>query len=166
MLGFCSNPDCNTQVMDLAKKGEGRFLTNYRDHWIELSNGTIMRVGVCVNCKAKLVSGSNVRKTAEKILQKHKAYWTTDPYAPKDFQSMEIVSPNTSEKGFMEKRMREEETEKTQLDEQKENFKKNHSVEMKKIEKEEKEREKKNLLEQQEWGAFDPESLPDTAGKS
>jgi len=102
MLGKCSN--CKTQIMDLELRGQKRLLTNYRDHIVELSNGTLMRVGVCVNCKALLVAGLKVKETADNILKNHKAYWDGDRYAPKGYKSLIIIDPNSTENKYMQKR--------------------------------------------------------------
>jgi len=102
MLGKCSN--CKTQIMDLELRGRKRLLDNYRDHIVELSNGTLMRVGVCVNCKILLVAGAKVKETADNILKNHKDYWENDQYAPKGFKDFIIVDPNSTEDKFMKKR--------------------------------------------------------------
>ena len=90
--------------MDLELRGQKRLLTNYRDHIVELSNGTLMRVGVCVNCKALLVAGLKVKETADNILKNHKAYWDGDRYAPKGYKSPIIIDPNSTENKYMQKR--------------------------------------------------------------
>ena len=106
MLGKCSN--CKTQIMDLELRGRKRLLDNYRDHIVELSNGTLMRVGVCVNCKALLVAGLKVKDTADNILKNHKDYWEKDSHAPDGFKSLIITDSNTSEDKFMKKKAENE----------------------------------------------------------
>lgn len=120
MLGKCSN--CKTQIMDLELRGQKRLLTNYRDHIVELSNGTLMRVGVCVNCKALLVAGLKVKETADNILKNHKAYWEGDQYAPKGYKSLIIIDPNSTEAKFMQKRADRTLDEKERLDMQRLEF--------------------------------------------
>ena len=105
--------------MDLTLRGQKRLLGNYRDHIVELSNGTLMRVGVCVNCKALLVAGSKVEDTADNILKNHKEYWNNDPYAPKGYKSLIITDSNSTEEKFMQKRAGRILEEKERLDFQK-----------------------------------------------
>ncbi len=102
MIGICSN--CDTQVMDLNRRGQDRFLLNYRDHIVELSNNTLMRVGVCVNCKKLLEDEKTAQETSDNILRKHKEYWNSDEYAPIGFEDFTIIDPNTNEEKFAEKR--------------------------------------------------------------
>jgi len=117
MLGKCSN--CKTQIMDLELRGRKRLLDNYRDHIVEISNGTLMRVGVCVNCKILLVAGTKVKETADNILKNHKEYWEVDKYAPKGFKDLFIADPNSTEDKFMKKRADKMLEQKEKLDFQK-----------------------------------------------
>jgi len=102
MIGKCSN--CDTQVMDLNRRGQDRFLSNYRDHIVELSNNTLMRVGVCQNCKALLEDEKTAQEVADNILKKHKDYWNNDEYAPIGFEDFTIIDQNTNEDKFAKKR--------------------------------------------------------------
>jgi len=120
MLGICSN--CGTQIMDLNQRGQDRLLTNYRDHIVELSNGTLMRVGVCVNCKELLVAGKKVKETADKIMEKHKEYWRNDEHAPRGFEDFSITDPNTDEDKFRKKRGDKIVKEEKNLQKQKDDF--------------------------------------------
>ncbi len=93
--------------MDLTQKGAKRFMTNYRDHEIEVGDAdgrplSIMRVAVCVNCKALLTSGKKVQDTADAILKKHKDYWREHPEEFSestgqvfDFETFTVTDPNT-----------------------------------------------------------------------
>lgn len=155
--------------MDLSLRGPKRLLTNYRDHWVELSNGTIMRVGVCVNCKESLVSGEKVREVADGILKKHKEYWADDPRSPESLQNVSIVDANGNEKSFLEKKRREQVTETEKLQKQKDDFQDNHEREAARMEREKAEteaREEKRILKDlRKWDEFDPETLPDSNEK-
>lgn len=117
--------------MDLTKRGRDKLLPNYADHIIELSNGTIMRVGVCSDCKLLLVSGDQVQVTADNILQNHIEYWDSlneddsevavlqsdktpvkmgvsedlgQKTIPNDYQDFTVVDPNTDEISFLNKK--------------------------------------------------------------
>lgn len=122
--------------MDLTKRGQSRLLSNYRDHIVELSNGTLMRVGVCQNCKELLVSGKIVKKTADNILKRHKDYWATDEHAPRGFEDFEIIDPNTDEEKFAKKRKGVFVAQEKALTEQKANFEAMHEIEEARIKKE------------------------------
>jgi hypothetical protein len=123
--------------MDLTRKGQERFLVNYRDHVLEISNGTLMRVGVCQNCKELLVAGKKVKKTAEDILENCKAFWRgSDEYAPHGFEMFEVIDPNTDEDKFALKRKNKNLEEGEKLQAQKDYFAENHDIEEKRIEKE------------------------------
>lgn len=113
-------------------------MVNYRDHIIELSNGTLMRVGVCQNCKELLVAGKKVKATADNILKRHKDYWNTDEHAPKGYKLFSITDPNTDEDKFMVKRKQKFVAEEEALQAQKENFKLNHKKEVERLNKEQK----------------------------
>ena len=91
MTGYCSS--CGAEVIDLVAK---KFLPNYTTHIVELSDGTIMKVGVCTACKLKLTSGKNVQKTADAILNNHKTYWSDKKARPRNFKDLMITDPNTS----------------------------------------------------------------------
>lgn len=97
MTGYCSA--CGAQIIDLSGV-RPRLLPNYREHIIELSNETMMRVGVCVTCKGKLVSGSKVKTTANAILANHRIYWGVQKRRPKNFDKLTVSDPNTDEKKF------------------------------------------------------------------
>lgn len=105
--------------MDLTQRGAKRFMTNYRDHWLELSHG-LMRVAVCVNCKEKLVSSTEGKKVAEAILEKHKEFWRSDINAPKGFEEFLILDTNSSEEKYLTKRKQAEQEQIDELDKQKE----------------------------------------------
>lgn len=141
MLGFCSN--CGQQIMDLTKKGQDRLLINYRDHMVELNNGTLMRIGVCQNCKELLVAGNDVMKVAKKILDNHKNFWDNDEHAPVGYEKFDIADPNTDEEKFMAKRNIKIDDEEKALQKQKDDFKKNHAIEMKRQKDEKKKIEQK-----------------------
>jgi hypothetical protein len=114
MLGFCSS--CGKSIIDLKKKGKkasAKFTEDYREHIIELSNFTIMRIAVCAECKEYLVSGAEVIKMAQKIVDNHILYWKNHKKgAPKNYDKIKVVNPNTTPRDFMrkkEKKRREEE---------------------------------------------------------
>ena len=116
MTGYCTA--CGVEIMDLSEKGKARLLESYASHIVELSDGTLMQVGVCADCKLKLVSGENVKKTADKILDNHKTYWSgqDDKKRPIDYDKMTVTDPNTSpEKHFKKKAIKEHEEKITRL---------------------------------------------------
>lgn len=119
MIGWCSS--CGVQVMDLTKKGAKRFLPNYREHYVELSDRTLMRVGVCEDCRSSLTSGPNVAKTADKILKNHKTYWKFNGRRESAYKDLKIEDPNTDELKFrrnrqLRKHQEEEAKQKKDLD--------------------------------------------------
>lgn len=107
MLGFCSS--CGVKIISLGRTP--KFLENFKEHYISLSNGTLMKVGVCDVCRVELVSG-DAKKMAEKILENHKEYWknrtkqvkfaTRD--IPKFFLKLEVKNPNTNPVDFIRKK--------------------------------------------------------------
>ena len=102
MIGWCSS--CGVQVMDLTKKGAKRFLPNYKEHYVELSDHTLMRIGICEDCRANLTSGPDVLKTAAKILKNHKTYWKFVGLGKK-YQDLKVEDPNTDEGKFRRNRV-------------------------------------------------------------
>jgi hypothetical protein len=129
--------------MDFNKRGHDRIMTNYRDHIVGLSNGTIMRVGVCENCKELLVSGEDVLKTAKNILKKQKKYWDSDDHAPIGYESFEITDPNTNEEKHAEEKQHEHFKQTDQLERQKKNYEEQHEKTMERMELKEKRRQEK-----------------------
>ena len=105
MVGYCSS--CGAQIIDLTKQGKDRFLPNFTQHTIELSNGTLMAVGVCSDCKVKLVGGKNVQATADTIVGNHKIYWAVqdEGMRPKDFVTITATDPNTSYEKWYNKKI-------------------------------------------------------------
>lgn len=103
MLGKCSNKNCNAQIIDLDKKGNARFLENYRDHWFE-SNLGLMRIGVCSECRSALVTGENAQKVVQGIISKHQEHWRGDINAPEGFADMIILDTNSSEEKYLDRR--------------------------------------------------------------
>lgn len=106
MLGFCSA--CGAKIIDIKKKGGKaslRKLENYKEHIVELSNGTIMRVAVCDNCKIELVAGKAL-DTAKTILSNHKDYWENNRKKKDitDYAGLKIINPNTDLGTFLKKR--------------------------------------------------------------
>jgi len=70
--GYCCV--CGDEVVEKVKE-KVRLKENYRQHIIKLSNWTLMRIGVCDKCHAKLTSGNKVQETADTALANHKTYW-------------------------------------------------------------------------------------------
>lgn len=110
MLGFCSS--CGVKIISLGRTP--KFLKNYKEHYISLSNGTLIKVGVCDICRVELVSGDS-KKMAKKILENHKEYWRnrmkkTKRNIPKFFEKLDVNHPNTNPRDFirlLEKKRRE-----------------------------------------------------------
>lgn len=112
MTGFCSH--CGVEIMDLSKRKRARILPNYREHTIQVSSGSLLRVGVCDECKAKLVSGDVVKKTADKILANHKIYWNFNikdrPEHSKKYKALTVSDPNSDiTKVAIQRKQRKEE---------------------------------------------------------
>ena len=102
LVGVCTA--CGTEIMDLTiKKKKQRRLENYREHIVELSNNTLMRVAICEKCKVKLVSGKDVQATADLILENHKFYW--DLKKQKWHKELKIEDPNTSKEKYLSKKL-------------------------------------------------------------
>lgn len=105
--GKCTN--CDRQVLDLTKKGSKRFLPNYCEQEMELSNGTLMRVAVCSDCKATLVNESEEATTiANNILDRHKVWWSNnlrdnDPRMPAFHLELQVEDVNSNAEKFIEK---------------------------------------------------------------
>ena len=104
MLGYCSA--CGEKIIEAKMQGKRkaslRKLPNYKEHIIELSNGTIMRIAICDKCKVELVAGKS-QKTAEKILDNHIAYWSTAKSKPTDYKNLSVVNSNTDLGTFIKK---------------------------------------------------------------
>lgn len=121
--------------MDLDKKGQARFLDNYRDHYFETSLG-LMRIGVCVNCKADLVTGKNTDKVAKGIMDKHVNYWKRGKNAPQGFEKIILLDTNSSEEKVLRRRNKAELEQMIMRDEgMKSELKKEKKQESKKISK-------------------------------
>jgi len=102
MTGTCSS--CGKEIL-VKVNGKFRKSLAYREHFLELSNGTIMRVGVCEDCKIKLVTGDKVDETAEKILDNHKIYWKEhSDTAPAKYDEITVTNPNTTPSQFIRSR--------------------------------------------------------------
>jgi hypothetical protein len=111
-VGCCSY--CDVKIFDVKKRTQEkvvrmakRKLPEYREHTFELSNESLMRVGVCQKCKDVLVEGSSDAEViAEAILNRHKEWWKKNekkehiPF----YNSIFVVDVNSSEEKFSEKR--------------------------------------------------------------
>jgi hypothetical protein len=76
------------------------------------------------------VAGKKVKKTAEDVLENCKAFWRgSDEYAPHGFEMFEVVDPNTDEDKFAMKRKNKNLEEGEKLQEQKDDFERNHDKE-------------------------------------
>ena len=106
-MGCCTN--CDVQIMDMTKRGQERFLPNYREHTIELSNLSLMRVAVCLDCKDTLThETAQSKKIADTILDRHKVWWTNnlpkkDPRMPDFHMDLSVEDANSSEEKFFPK---------------------------------------------------------------
>lgn len=100
MTGLCSS--CGVSILDLSGI-KSKKLENYHEHLIKLSNNTLMRVGVCSDCKIELVSG-NSASTAEQIIENHKHYWRKAKKAPKEFESITCTDSNTTPQKFLQEK--------------------------------------------------------------
>ena len=68
---FCSLCE-KVRIIGFDENNKPFELPIYREHFIELSNGSLLKVGVDETCKISLVSGEKVRENAEKILEAYK----------------------------------------------------------------------------------------------
>lgn len=122
LTGYCSH--CGTEIIDLTKRKRARMLPNYREHEIQLSDGSLMRVGVCDTCKAKLVAGPDVQKTADKIVANHKIYWDANiqdrPDHSKKYKNLTCIDPNSdiNKVKIQRKKRKDEEALARQLDDE------------------------------------------------
>lgn len=103
MTGYCSC--CGTRIID----DNGKPLENYCDHTIEvcfdesLENNRLLKVGVCVACKARLVAGNKKEQTATKILANHKIYWKANKeFAPDS--TIAMFNANGSEESLFRRK--------------------------------------------------------------
>lgn len=101
MVGYCSS--CGADIFT-STSGKRRPLPTYREHTIGLTDGTLMKVGVCSECKLSLVSGANVLKTAKKIIANHKIYWRKSKDKPAAFEDVDVDDPNTNYRRFKQAR--------------------------------------------------------------
>lgn len=100
MVGYCTN--CGTEVMDITRSRGKRKLDNYREHTMEISDGSLLNVAVCDTCKSLLVSGNKVEETSNRILKHHKIYWQENrkddhgDTPPDAFDKLVITDPNSN----------------------------------------------------------------------
>lgn len=94
MSGFCCV--CGDEIV-VKVKGRNKLGENFRHHIIKLSNNTLMRIGVCDKCHAKLTSGNKVQETSDTALANHKTYWANNPkWSPNDYQNLTVTDPNSN----------------------------------------------------------------------
>jgi hypothetical protein len=111
MLGFCSA--CGEQVIEIKRIGrkvKAKFLPNYYEHYIELSNKTLMRIALCDKCKEYMVSGKNPKEKAQSIVNNHITYWNNNSKKkdkPKNFKNLTATNPNLSVRDFIRSREKE-----------------------------------------------------------
>ncbi len=91
------------EVKEANKNNKWLKLDIYREHTLELSNNTLMRVAVCIDCKVKLVSSNLVKNIGNTILKKHKEYWKNQKDKPKGFEKFTVVDYNTNFSKFRQK---------------------------------------------------------------
>lgn len=100
MVGYCTN--CGVEVMDITRARGKKKLDNYREHTMEMSDGSLLSVAVCEECKTLLVTGDKVQETAERILKHHKIYWqenSKDDHGdarPSRFDKITISDPSSN----------------------------------------------------------------------
>lgn len=94
-------------------------LPEYREHFIELSNASLLKVGVCTACHMTLISGVKASENAGKILEAYKRWLRGIQGQKSDFENLEIINPNASESDYQMNRLRAEMREKSNLENQK-----------------------------------------------
>ena len=71
-LGCCTN--CDAQIMDLDQRDPSkRKLDNYAENWFYLSDGSLMKVGMCYNC-----NNTMDQSMADTIMDRHYATWEAE----------------------------------------------------------------------------------------
>lgn len=115
---FCSLCE-KVRIIGFDENNKPFELPIYREHFIELSNGSLLKVGVDETCKISLVSGKKVRENAEKILEGYKEHLREIAGYRSDFESWNVTHPNTSKEDFHMARVRKDLEEKKNLDAQK-----------------------------------------------
>lgn len=105
MIGYCSACGASVIVFDKTKKkASAKFAPDFREHYIELSNKTLMRIGLCADCKVYMVSGADIDKKAKDIIKNHIAFWKENSKdAPDNFSKLTVVNPNTNPDLFIRK---------------------------------------------------------------
>lgn len=103
MAGHC--PSCGADIYTIVN-GRTKKLPTYSEHILKLSNWTLMRVGVCADCKTELVAGKSML-TAKKIVANHKLYWRKAKKAPKNFENLDCMDSNSNPKKFLKERAME-----------------------------------------------------------
>lgn len=140
---FCSLCE-NIRIIGYDEDNRPYELPNYREHFMELSNGSLLKVGLDENCHIGLISGNKVKQNAEKMLESYKAWLRAIPGQPSDFEELEVVKPNTNELDFQMDRIRKQNEEAAKLDEQKEShYRGIEANEPKRLEEEKARREKR-----------------------
>lgn len=71
ILGLC--PGCDTKTVDFSIPGKARMLSNARQNFFMMNDGSIMRVTICDDCE-KIIDTS----LAKAILQRFKVNWNTE----------------------------------------------------------------------------------------
>ena len=105
MAGFCCV--CGDHIFEKVN-GKYKKKDTYRDHILKLSNGTLMRIGVCDKDHAKLTSGNKVQATAKTVIDNHKIFWDNSPkWAPKNHQTITVTDPNTNLSKFKREKLLE-----------------------------------------------------------
>lgn len=102
MVGFCSS--CGANIIDLTGE-KPKKLPNFREHLIQLSDWSLMRVGVCDICKEKLTNGKDRQKIADAVLNNHKTYWKNTVNKPKGKDALTVLNPDTTDEDFKRERV-------------------------------------------------------------
>lgn len=118
-IGYCALCQ-EVKIMHFDEKNRLVLSPNYREHFLELSNGTLMRVCVDEECKTRLIGGSEVMKNANIILENHKAFWARESPESIDAQDLEVIDPNTDEEKYRRKKALQTKEENDKLEAQKE----------------------------------------------
>lgn len=98
---------CNKQIIKIAEK-EGikkvKIKDNFREHFIELSNKTIMRVAVCKECKELLMTQAG-KEIAETILSKNKTHWRKGKkIKTENFDNLNVESSKITKGKFLKRK--------------------------------------------------------------
>lgn len=98
---------CDKQIIKVLNKDgvkKIKIKENFREHTIELSNNTIMRVAVCKECKEILMTEAGKEKV-DIILAKNKLHWSKGRKINKgNFDKLTVINTNITKRKFLKRK--------------------------------------------------------------